>query len=315
MPALNVSPAPWAVVKCNKWRQTRGMPLVQTPTRRAFLQVAGAAVVVGLDRAYGQGDAKSTHWALLSDTHIPADAANEHRGFRPVENLSKIAPDVAAYKPDGIVISGDLARLNGQPGDYERLRNLLEPTSAAPVGFCLGNHDDRKNFLATFSAGAQGTQSVSGKHVAVIERAPVRLVLLDSLMYVNQVPGLLGKAQRAWLDGFLAKDTSTPTLLFVHHTLDDSDGSLLDADRFLQIAARHRNVKAVFYGHSHRYAYDTIEGMHLVNLPAVGYNFNDAEPVGWVKANFTAGGADLELRAIGGNTSAHGKTRSLEWRG
>jgi hypothetical protein len=54
--------------------------------------------------------------------------------------------------------------------------------------------------------------------------------------------------------------------------------------------------------------------MHLINLPAVGYNFNDGEPVGWVEASFTAEGGDFRLRAIGGNTEQDGKRVSLRWR-
>jgi hypothetical protein len=54
--------------------------------------------------------------------------------------------------------------------------------------------------------------------------------------------------------------------------------------------------------------------MHLVNLPAAGYNFVDGEPVGWVRAMMSTEGAELTLRAIGGNQEVHGKMRSLAWR-
>jgi hypothetical protein len=73
-------------------------------------------------------------------------------------------------------------------------------------------------------------------------------------------------------------------------------------------------VKAIFYGHSHRYHFDTLDGVHLINLPATGYNFRDSEPVGWVEATLTGEGADLRLNAVAGNTAGHGKTRSVSWR-
>ena len=98
-------------------------------------------------------------------------------------------------------------------------------------------------------------------------------------------------------------------IVFVHHTLDDSDTSLLDADKMLAILTRHRYVKAVFYGHSHAYNYKTLDGMHLVNLPAVGYNFVDSEPVGWVEATMDAKGAQLALHAFAGNREQDGQTR------
>jgi 3',5'-cyclic AMP phosphodiesterase CpdA len=184
-----------------------------------------------------------------------------------------------------------------------------------PVGLCLGNHDDRENFNAAFGAPeAKHSQQLKNKNVLVVEAAPVRFVLLDSLIVANETPGFLGKAQRTWLDKYLESSGPTPTLLFVHHTLDDEDGSLLDSDRLLRIAAKHRNVKAIVYGHSHRYAYDTFEGVHLVNLPAVGYNFNEKQPIGWVDARLTTDGAEVTLHVLGGYAAEDGRTRTLSWR-
>jgi 3',5'-cyclic-AMP phosphodiesterase len=59
---------------------------------------------------------------------------------------------------------------------------------------------------------------------------------------------------------------------------------------------------------------DQQDGLHLVNLPAIGYNFADGNPVGWVDAAFTAQGASLTLHALGGDTSGDGKSTSLSWR-
>ncbi|MGH9630738.1 MAG: metallophosphoesterase family protein, partial [Bryobacteraceae bacterium] len=256
------------------------------------------------------------HWAFLSDTHIPADRENEYRGFRPQENLRKVVPQVVEAQPGGVVIDGDLARLEGLPGDYEVLRTLIEPlTGATPVCMALGNHDERKNFLTAFERlGGPRPQDVVNRHVLTVDASPVRLVILDSLLQVNVTPGLLGKAQRQWLETYLRSADDTPILLFVHHTLDDKDGSLLDTDRFFRIITPQRKVKAVVYGHSHRYHYDTLEGIHLINLPAVGYNFADSEPVGWVETTMAKDGGDFKLHAIGGNRERDGQTKSLNWR-
>jgi 3',5'-cyclic-AMP phosphodiesterase len=290
------------------------MPSITLPgsTRRSFLLTSlGAVVLAGRPAAA----AASTRWALLADTHIGEDPADGHRGFRPQDNLRKVLPGVLGARPDGIVIAGDVARLDGKPGDYRVLSTLLEPAiQKTPVCMALGNHDHRDNFLAVFGETAQGRQSVARKHVLVVERAPVRLVLLDSLLAVNLTPGLLGRAQRAWLAEFLERSDNTPTLLVVHHTLDDGDGSLLDVDRMMHIVAPHRKVKAIVYGHSHRYHFGTHDGIHLLNLPAVGYNFNDTEPVGWVEAALTAEAGSFKLHAVLGNTADDGKVTTLRWR-
>ena len=72
------------------------MPVTTLPTssRRGFalsLAGAGASILLAHDGP--------EHWALLSDTHIPADPANGHRGFRPTDNLAKVVPQVLEAGP------------------------------------------------------------------------------------------------------------------------------------------------------------------------------------------------------------------------
>ena len=100
----------------------------------------------------------------------------------------------------------------------------------------------------------------------------------------------------------------------MRRTLDDRDSPRLDVERMFRIVRPHKMVKAVFYGHSHAYRFEEQDGIHLVNIPAVGYNFVDREPVGWVEAVFTPEGGSFTLHAIVGNTSAGGKTTTLRWR-
>ncbi|HWQ52302.1 MAG TPA: metallophosphoesterase [Bryobacteraceae bacterium] len=288
------------------------MPHLSLPpsSRRAFLQTAFGGVV------FAMAPGGSEPWALLSDIHIPEDPATENRGFHLHDNMKRVLEGVAQSPVRGMVISGDLARTSGKPGDYRALRQFLEPTlSRMPVAMALGNHDDRANFLEVFAEHPGASAMVKGKHVLVIEAGPVRLIVLDSQIFVNRVPGLLGKAQRTWLDEYLRTSSNTPTLLFVHHNLEDNDGALLDSDRFLAVVRPHRKVKAVFYGHTHRYAMEQqADGLHLINVPATAYTFDAAEPVGWLEAAFTGQGAELTLRAVGGNREKDGKTVAVRWR-
>ena len=70
----------------------------------------------------------------------------------------------------------------------------------------------------------------------------------------------------------------------------------------------------MFYGHSHRHGFDRARGIHLINLPATGYNFGDPQPVGWMDAKLSGEGIDLTLHAFAGHTADDGKTTSLGWR-
>lgn len=304
------------------------MPLLTGPraTRRQFLATAGAAAA-SLTFAPGtswaaQGGARPLRLALLSDTHLPANAAEVYRGFSPVDNLAKVLTQVLATadssavalaKVDGMLVGGDLARLKGLPEDYARLHEMLAPVMAKmPTGLILGNHDNRANFRRAFPAPSGAAPALADKHTATREAGGLRFVLLDSLLATDVTPGQLGSAQRTWLASQLAA-APTPTVILVHHTLGGNDGELMDAERLFDVLRPHRHVKAIMYGHSHKYEVIQREGLQLINLPAVGYNFGDGEPVGWVDSVWTDEGVDLTLRSVGGNQAANGQTTSVHW--
>ena len=103
-------------------------------------------------------------------------------------------------------------------------------------------------------------------------------------------------------------------ILFFHHTLGDDDGDLLDVMWLFDLVKPVRKVKAIVYGHSHEYRSAELEGIHLINLPATAYNFNDDQPLGWVQARFTTDGGEFTLRAIAGNTRLDGRIEGFRWR-
>jgi Icc protein len=284
--------------------------------RRAFLRTSfAAATYTSLPRLRAAGPA-GTHWALLSDTHIAADASDTFRGFKPHENLAKVCEQVTAAKFDVILVNGDLARLEGKPADYERFTSFIDPLAdQAPLVVTLGNHDDRKNARSALTKLAGDRQPVEKKLVTLIDSGSFRFVLLDSLFITNISAGQVGKSQRDWLSESLAQSSQKPTIVMVHHNPDgDSDGALVDADRLVGILDGQKQVKALIYGHMHVYRFDKRNGLHLINLPAVAYNFADGEAVGWLEANFTLTGADFKLHAIAGETKDDGKTTSVAWR-
>jgi 3',5'-cyclic-AMP phosphodiesterase len=286
--------------------------------RRRFLTAtalgATALSITGCHSASKHAGNDNLHVALISDTHIPADKSNEYRGFKPWENLEKIVPEIANARPEGVIHCGDVARVEGLAGDYQEVRSLLQPVAAfAPIYIGLGNHDHRANFSATFPAMQHLRANVADKHVLVLDEGFVRILLLDSLLYTNKTAGLLGKKQRSWLSEFLATNSDKPIVIFVHHTLGDEDGELMDARRLFEMVEPHKQVKAIFYGHSHVWEFKRQDRLHLINLPAVGYNFKDADPVGWVDARFDPNGVSLTLRVLAGKHADDKRVRRLDW--
>lgn len=291
----------------------------QTITRRSFFKISSSsAAALIISRTLGQAEAETDsnlRLALLSDLHFPADPKNEFRKFFPVENLKTVLPQVIATKPAGVIINGDLARLTGEIADYSALKSTLsELATKAPVFMAMGNHDNREHFYQNFEHTDGERQKLQDRHVLVIDQKPVRIIVLDSLFAASKTGGLLGKAQRDWLANYLKTAGGKPIVIFVHHTLGDGDNELLDAEYLLEMSVAAKQVKAIFYGHSHAYSFKKREDLHLINIPAVGYNFSDAEPVGWIDALFNSNGVELTLNSFGGNQKDNGKKTSLVWR-
>jgi 3',5'-cyclic-AMP phosphodiesterase len=297
--------------------------LFHQPTeRRNFLKVistAGAAAVFSgcsstPKAAQAASTGKGLHLALISDTHVAGDKADINRGFKPWDNLKRVVSEVGETRPEGVIHCGDAARLEGKIEDYKEVKSLLSPLAAfAPVWMGLGNHDDRANFKQVFTQPIGNPAALKDKYVLAFEEGDMRFVMLDSLLYTNKTAGLLGKEQRNWLKEYLATKSDKPVIIFVHHTLTDNDGDLLDAHYLFETVAPHRHVKAIFYGHSHVWAITQRDHVKLINLPAVGYNFRDQDPVGWVDARFDENGVDLTLRALGGNKSGDRKITRVDW--
>lgn len=285
-------------------------------SRRQFLHggLALAAGVATLGPAQALGDDRNecTRWAFLSDTHVADDPDNHYRGFYPYRNLREIAGQVAYNPPDGTIITGDLARLKGHAGAYENLKALLAPvTDQRPVYLGLGNHDDRDDFFRAFENSAGLAKTVENRHVITEVAGPVRLIILDSLLFVDTIPGLLGLSQRTWLETYLRVCDDRPTILFLHHTprID-----LLDTGRLFDIIGSMPKVKAVVYGHSHKFKFSQYKGIHLINLPATGYNFSGSQPIGWVEARLTNQGGEFTLHALAGNRRNDGRRKTICWR-
>jgi 3',5'-cyclic AMP phosphodiesterase CpdA len=287
--------------------------------RRSFLKQSAAAAALG---AFGsqftwadRKDEQTTRIALLSDIHIAADPNDSYRGFYPSQNLRRVLQQVSASQFDTMLINGDLARLEGKPADYSAIASHLEPVvEKLPLLITLGNHDNRKSARNGITDFRGAVQPVEKKLVMTFDAGPMSLVLLDSLMVTNIAAGQLGHSQREWLNQEI-HSLGKPAVIFVHHNLDlNDDNALVDARALLDILRPATLVKAIAFGHTHAWRHTQMDGLHLVNVPAVAYNFEDTEPIGWVEAAFTDRSAKLRLHAIGGNTAVHEPVLDLTWR-
>lgn len=297
-------------------------------SRRRFFQ--GALVLTASASTPSLRAATSSEtWALLSDTHIAADPAAESRGVNMTAHLEKVVAEILEESDhlSGVIIDGDVALDDGQPGDYAQLKKLLQPLVDAdlPIHCTLGNHDDRVQFLAAYPELADSS-SVEKKHCSVIETEQANLVLVDTLRFVDQVEGEVGEAQQKWIADYLAAHPDKPAILIGHHypqvfrtDVIPSDqeikiSGLIDSESFLELLHSAPAAKAYLFGHSHRWGMKLDEEtLAQINLPPTAYVFDEARPSGWVRATITHTGMKLELRSLDPGHSQHGETHDLAW--
>jgi 3',5'-cyclic-AMP phosphodiesterase len=300
------------------------MPMSLSPiSRRRFLRVVGAGVGWLAVRPSFATDADAHRVALLSDTHIPDAAERDYQNYNMTERLRRVVKEVAALDPRPVcaVINGDLAWKLGTPGEYARFAAEIEPLQKlnVPLHLTLGNHDARTSFLADVKAAQPKDRPVDGKHVLVVELPRADLVLLDSLEPRLGTAGECGAAQLKWLGQALDRNATKPALVFVHHNPQWSppEGkavALVDTMALWDVLKSHPRVKAHFFGHTHSWRLDKKDGIHLVNLPAVGYPFQPNELTGWVDMRLTDKGAELTIRSLDIKHAQHMKTTELAWR-
>jgi 3',5'-cyclic AMP phosphodiesterase CpdA len=291
----------------------------RTVTRRGFLgTVAAGAAALAVGRGAGAREEDQEGWyALVSDTHIAADPATVARDQTMARNLEAVVADVLAKKgsPLGIFVDGDLAMRTGEAADYETFLNLAKPWTSAnlPLHLTLGNHDDRGHFSKALAIGPE-TEAVVSKHVSIVDGPGLRFLMLDSLDRPNVTPGILGEAQIAWLGKTLDARPETPTIVFLHHNLSENQGALTDTRALLDTLVPRKQAKAVVFGHTHVWSVKEQDGLHMVNLPAVGYPFAADQPLGWVEMRPERAGASLVLHALGGDKAKDGERVELAWR-
>jgi 3',5'-cyclic-AMP phosphodiesterase len=205
--------------------------------------------------------------AHLSDPHIGADWA----GGDPTAAFAAAIETILAMpvRPDAVLLSGDLSE-HATDAEYEQVRELLSPLGV-PLYALPGNHDDRVTLRRHF--GAPGTAEEPVQYSA--DLGPVRLVVVDTTIPL-EIPGGLDGERLAWLDAELSAAPAAPTLVAMHHPAHttgipawDEFGLAREAQTgFVEVVARHRQVRRVVAGHFHRTITAEVAGCPALIVPS-----------------------------------------------
>ncbi|MCA9059920.1 MAG: metallophosphoesterase, partial [Planctomycetaceae bacterium] len=299
-----------------------------TPSRRQFLRtVAGGAMVFasGVTASAGsflRDDIDADLVYLLNDTHIgekhPPDSAVPSHLRQAVDEILKLE-----RRPAAVIINGDLALKDGQPGDYRHLGQLINPLQEAGIALhlTLGNHDNRDVFYQVLADQRPESPPIASRHITVVQTRHANFFLLDSLHETMVTPGTLGTEQLAWLAKSLDAHPDRPAIIVTHHNPrlggdpNHFPGGLTDSEDLWQLLAPRAHVKAYLHGHIHDRSQATHQGIHILNTPATSYVANrETSTTGWTIARLSATGVSLTTRTTETDHPWNGQVQEVAWR-
>jgi len=206
----------------------------------------------------------------FTDTHLYGNAAEGLRGVETLPSLKRVLASARTrdWPVDAMLVSGDIVQ--DDPAGYPHFRKLFGDFGV-PVLCVPGNHDDP----------AAMRRELAGKPFMVGGFADLgawRIILLDSCL-PGSAGGKLSPTALVELDRALDSARERHALVCLHHHpvpmasrwLDEV--GLANAEEFLAVLDRHRNVRAVTWGHVHQ-AFDSLRnGVRLLATPATCAQF------------------------------------------
>jgi Icc protein len=219
--------------------------------------------------------ARSLTVLQITDTHLHAATDSQLRGVRTYDTFCRVvdhALNKSGRSVDLIVVTGDIVQDESRAG-YELFRDSLA-TFNLPV-FCIpGNHDDPVLIdellgRSPFQAGGEA------------RFANWSIVFLSTFL-LGEDAGGLGEQRLKGLDRALQAHDDQHVLVCMHHHAIPMgsrwlDGvALRDAPDFLQLIDRHRNVRAVLYGHVHQESDRERNGVRHLSTPSTCSQFQPA---------------------------------------
>lgn len=260
--------------------------------RSEFIRVlSGGAVLLSLGinplKSMAGGKRKSLRFGILTDSHyadrdnggvrhyrdslVKMDEAVDHFNLSDLDFAIELG-DIKDIARDGSV-SDTLLYLDEIESRFQRFRGDKYHT--------LGNHDMDCLTKEEFLAHTINTGRARGKNYYSFVKKGVLCIVLDANFNPDGTPycrgnfswteALIPDEQLAWLKGELSRHSGKPTLVFLHHLLDDFsniDSALCvnNAAAVVEILEQSGQVLAVFQGHHHLGHYSHRRGIHYVTL-------------------------------------------------
>jgi Icc protein len=215
-------------------------------------------------------DMSVLHLTHFTDPHLYGSETESLRGIATLPALTATLAHAQAHDwpPDAVLVTGDIVQ--DDPAGYAHFRRLFG-TLGMPVLCLPGNHDEPEAMRRELN---RPPFVVGG----FVDLGLWRIVLLDSCI-PGSASGRLNEHSLAALDEALATAGNRHCVVSLHHHPVDMESRWLDrvglenADEFLQTVDRHRNVRAIVWGHVHQSYEGLRKGVRMLATPATCAQF------------------------------------------
>jgi Icc protein len=240
----------------------------------------------------------------FSDPHLLEDGSGELYGVRTADTFRATLSRALVEAPgplDAILVTGDIAD-DGRACTYEHFRDDMRGLGL-PVLCVPGNHEHPAAMSAVLDV---PPLSCGGS----FDCRGWRAIMLSSHVRGADF-GWLDELELERLDRELAGAHDRHALVCLHHQPVRVGSPWLDgvglrnAESLLALAKRHRNVRAIVFGHVHQ-AFDSVEdGIRMLGTPSTCAQFTprtkkcvmDVRPPGFRWLQLTAAG-EIDTRVV-----------------
>ena len=211
----------------------------------------------------------------FTDPHLYGSETESLRGIATLPALTATLTHAQAgdWPPDAVLVTGDIVQ--DDPAGYTHFRRLFG-SLGMPVLCLPGNHDDP----AAMQRELKRSPFVVG---GFFDLGFWRIVLLDSCI-PGSASGRLSPQTLAALDEALTTAGNRHCMVCLHHHPVLMDSRWLDrvglenSAEFLQTIDRHRNVRAIVWGHVHQSYEGLRKGVRMLATPSTCAQFLPLSP-------------------------------------
>ncbi|MDN4503557.1 metallophosphoesterase [Alteromonadaceae bacterium BrNp21-10] len=203
--------------------------------------------------------------AQISDCHLYADTQKTgYNNVNPYLSLSAVLKQLAQYKPDCVVVSGDITNDYSQQSYWHLQQLCAEYLGHTPLHLLPGNHDDIAAMQTVFSA------------KELWHRGPVtygnwHLHCLSSK--TDNKSGEVSAQQLAQTCDYIQQYLHQHHVVALHHHPIPCHGwmdkyPLINAEEFLNQVSHLSSVKALIHGHIHTAIEQQVNEVSIFSCPS-----------------------------------------------